>query len=202
MFFEFEVYICGVIVYDRYMVVSSVNMEIFLFYKCFIFGIDIIEDFMCFGFKFVFFVIDERNDVVDDIYVGYIGVVSIGDSLYGDNVDGGDGVESCLESGEGDDEINNGVVGVVDEEVFFEVVDGVLVGDEREVRKVDCRDDEGNEWIMVVVFCVGEDRDFSFDEFYFCNFKLVKFYRVCELRVINLLIFFVMLEFSLLKMIL
>lgn len=73
----------------------------------------------------------------------------------------------CLQGGEGDDEFNDGVVVVVYEEVFVQVKCFLLVGDEIEMVEVDGRDDQGDEGIVVVVFCIGEDGKVGILEFFF-----------------------------------
>lgn len=88
--------------------------------------------------------------------------------LHGDDADGGDGPKGGLQRGEGDDEPDDGAVGVADEEALVQAVDGALVRDEVEVRQVDGGHDEGDEGIAAVVFGVGEDGDFSLEESHFC----------------------------------
>lgn len=93
--------------------------------------------------------------------------------LHSDDADGGDGAKGGLQRGEGDDEPDDGAVGVADEEALVQAVDGALVGDEVEVRQVDGGHDERHEGIAAVVFGVGEDGDFSLEESHFCNHKSV-----------------------------
>lgn len=79
------------------------------------------------------------------------------------------GPEFRLEGGEGDDDSDDGAVGVADEKALFEGVLGALVGNDGEVVEVYGGDDEGDEGVAAVVFGVGEDGQVGFEEGGFCG---------------------------------
>lgn len=112
---------------------------------------------------------NEGHDVVHDVHAGDARVSGAGNGLHGDDADFGDGTKGGLQGGEGDDEADDGAVGVADEEALGQAVDGALVRDQVEVRQVDGRDDERDEGVAAVIFGVGEDGDFGLEEGHFCH---------------------------------
>lgn len=132
------------------------------------------EDLPGLRLELVLLTLDKGHDIVHDVHAGHARVSRARDGLHGDDADGGDGAEGGLEGGEGDNEPDDGAVGVADEEALGQVVDGSLVGDEVEVREVDGGHDERDEGIAAVVFGVGEDGDFGLEEghFWFCSVSL------------------------------
>lgn len=130
-------------------------------------AVEAAQDLAGLGLELVLLARDEGHDVVDHVHARDARVPRARDGLHGDDGHGRDGAERGLERGKGDDEADDGAVGVADEEAPAEPADGTLVGDEVEVGEVDGRDDEGDEGVAAVVFGVGEDGDVGLDELEF-----------------------------------
>jgi len=78
-------------------------------------------------------------------------------TLHGDDGDLIYGAESCLQSGEGDDNANNGTVGVAHNKAFLNRVLSALVWYDGEVVEVDGGDDERDEIMAPVIFGIAEN---------------------------------------------
>lgn len=142
--------------------------------------IDGAEDLAGLGLELVLLALDEGDDVVHDVHGGDARVTGAGDGLHGDDAHVGNGAEAGLQRGEGDDEPDDGAVGVADEEALGELVHGALVRDEVEVGEVDGGDDERHEGIAAVVLGVGEDGNLSLEEFHLYkhgNVSKAKYFR-------------------------
>lgn len=127
-----------------------------------------------FSLELVLLARDEGDNVVDDVHAGDSRVTSSRNGLQSNDGDGRDGSESSLESGEGNDETNDGAVGVAHEEALVKRANRALMRDEIEMGEVDGGNDERHERIATVVLCVGEDRDIGLDELELCrHIKLV-----------------------------
>lgn len=127
------------------------------------------EDLARLRLELILLALDVGHDVVDDIHGRDARVAGARDGLHGDDADCGNGAKGSLQGGKGDDEADDGAVGVADEEAAREPVDGALVGDEVEMRKVHGRDDEGNQRVAAVVLCVGEDGDLGPQKLLLCS---------------------------------
>lgn len=125
------------------------------------------EDLAGLGLELVLLAADEGDDVVNHVHARHARVAGARDGLHGDDADLGDGAKGGLQRRKGDDEPDDGAVGVAHEEALGEAVVRALVRNEVEVRQVDRGDDEGHEGILAVVFGVGEDGDFGLEEFHF-----------------------------------
>lgn len=161
---EFEGHAGGVAVHDWHSVAGSADSQALLINESLALGVNGSENLASLRFELVLLTTDERNHVVDNVHRRDARVACAGDRLHRDDADGRDGTESGLKGSEGDDEADDGTVGVADEEAFLEIVDGALVRDKFKVRQVDGRDYKRNERVATVVLCVGEDGDLSLDK--------------------------------------
>ena len=162
---ELQAHAGSVAVQDRHAVARRRDLQALLLHKRRLPIVHAAQDLPRLRLQLILLAGDERHHVVDHVHARHAGVPCAGDSLHGHDADGGDGPEDGLQRGEGDDEPDDGAVGVADEEALGEAALGALVGDEVEVREVDGGDDEGDEGIATVVFRVGEDGDFGLGEF-------------------------------------
>lgn len=161
---EAQAHASSVAVHDRNAVAGGRDTETILLDKRSTGLVETAQDLASFGLKLILLARDEGHDIVDDIHARNTGVASTRDGLHGDDGDGGDGTEGGLEGGKGDDEADDGAVGVAHKEALVKLADGTLVRDEVEMRKVDSGNDERDEGIASVVLCVGEDGDIGLDE--------------------------------------
>ena len=114
------------------------------------------EDLERLPLELFFFARDEGDDVVEDVEGRDAGVACARDGLHGCEDAGFDGSECFFERAEGYDEACCGAVCVCEDEAFFQggIVEGALMGDHGEVGGVDEGDDERDEGVAPVVFCV------------------------------------------------
>lgn len=122
------------------------------------------EDLLGLRLELVLLAGDVGDDVVENVERGHARVAGAGDGLEGHDGDLVNGAEAGLQGGEGDDEADDGAVGVADEEALVEAVVFALVGDEVKVGEVDGRHDEGHDGIAAVVLGVGEDGNVGLEE--------------------------------------
>lgn len=144
----------GVAVQNGDSVASGRDLEVALVLETGDFGVDLAENLLGFGFELVFLARDEGDDVVDDVHAADTGVAGARDGLHGDDRDLVDGAELGLQGGKGNDDANDGAVGVADQEALFQTVVFPLVVDDVQVRQVDGGDDQGHEGVAAVVFGV------------------------------------------------
>lgn len=100
----------GVAVEDGDAVAGGADLEVLLVLEGGEVARDVAEDLLGLGLELVLLARDEGDDVVDHVHGGDARVAGAGDGLHGDDGDGVDGAEDGLQSGEGDDEADDGAV--------------------------------------------------------------------------------------------
>ena len=116
--------------------------------------IDPPEDLAGLPLDLLFLAADVGDDVVEHVHGGDAGIAAAGDGLEGGDDDGRDGAKRILERPERDNKAGGRAVCVCDDEALREVVLPALVRDHAKVANVDQRDNQRDERVSAVVFCV------------------------------------------------
>lgn len=117
------------------------------------------KDFEGLPFELLLLSTDVRHNVVQDVETGHAWVARARDGLHGSNEHGFDGAKCALESGERDDHCGRRAVGIGNDEALLEWgrLQGLLLGNHREMGWVRIGDDERNMGVLAEIFGIGED---------------------------------------------
>jgi hypothetical protein len=119
--------------------------------------VDRAKDFSSFPLDLLFLAANIWDDVIEDVHRWNTGIPATGNGLegcHGHKIDSTEGISQSLQR---HNETSGRAIGIGNQKSFFEVALGPLIGDHREVRGVNQRDNERGDGVPAVVLGIGKD---------------------------------------------